>query len=177
MESVLLDNRRMFLAFLEKRVGDRALAEDLLQEAFARGLPHVPALASDDDESTIRWFYRVLRNAIIDHHRRTAAAGRALAAFANEAIDDGRLEPELRDAVCQCVTRVASTLKPEYAEALRRVDVEGVAVKDFASKTGLTSSNAGVRIFRARAALREQIVRSCGACATHGCVDCTCRHP
>lgn len=173
MESVLLENRRMFLAFLEKRTGDRALAEDLLQEAFARGLPHVPALA--DDESAIRWFYRVLRNAIIDHHRRTAAASRALASFANEVEEP--LEPELRNAVCQCVTRVASTLKPEYAEALQRVDVEGVAVKDFAVEAGLTSSNAGVRIFRARTALREQIVRSCGACATHGCVDCTCRHP
>ena len=25
-------------------------------------------------------------------------------------------------------------------------------------------------------ALRQQLVRSCGSCATHGCLDCTCGH-
>ena len=32
----LLENHRAFLAYLTRRVGDRALAEDLLQDAFAR---------------------------------------------------------------------------------------------------------------------------------------------
>ena len=35
---VLVDQHLEFLGFLEKRVGNRALAEDLLQEAFVRGL-------------------------------------------------------------------------------------------------------------------------------------------
>ncbi len=34
----LVANHRSFLAFLEARVGDRALAEDILQEAFVRGI-------------------------------------------------------------------------------------------------------------------------------------------
>ena len=32
----LLENHRAFLSYLERRVGDRALAEDILQEAFAK---------------------------------------------------------------------------------------------------------------------------------------------
>jgi DNA-directed RNA polymerase specialized sigma24 family protein len=32
----LLDNHRAFLRYLERRVGDRTLAEDILQDAFAR---------------------------------------------------------------------------------------------------------------------------------------------
>ena len=39
-----------------------------------------------------------------------------------------------------------------------------------------SSNNAAVRVFRAREALRKQVARACGACATHGCVDCTCKH-
>ncbi|MEI9937392.1 MAG: hypothetical protein WDO69_09215 [Pseudomonadota bacterium] len=31
-----------------------------------------------------------------------------------------------------CVLRLADTLKSEYADALRRIEVEGVAVKDYA---------------------------------------------
>jgi RNA polymerase sigma-70 factor (ECF subfamily) len=30
----LVDNHRQFLGFLERRLGDRALAEDILQDAF-----------------------------------------------------------------------------------------------------------------------------------------------
>ncbi len=37
-KTVLLDNHRRFLGFLEKRVGDRAAAEDLLQDAFVNNL-------------------------------------------------------------------------------------------------------------------------------------------
>ena len=33
--AVLLENHRAFLRYLERRVGDRTLAEDILQDAFA----------------------------------------------------------------------------------------------------------------------------------------------
>lgn len=82
--------------------------------------------------------------------------------------------PELRDAICGCVVRLASTLKPEYETALRRVDVEGVAVQDFATEAGITPNNASVRVFRAREALRKQLKSSCGRCAEHGCLECSC---
>ena len=172
--SVLVEHHRAFLAFLEKRVGRRDVAEDLLQEAFARGLDKLPAVGSE--ESAVAWFYRVLRNAVVDHHRRGGASERALAAFARELVE---VEPDLdtRDAVCRCVGLLTQTLKPEYAQALRRVDVEGLPVKEFATEAGITAGNAGVRLFRAREALRKRVAGSCGTCAEHGCVDCTCRSP
>jgi RNA polymerase sigma-70 factor (ECF subfamily) len=74
------------------------------------------------------------------------------------------------------VSRLASTLKPEYADAVQSIEVEGMSVKDFAEAKGISSSNAAVRVFRAREALRNQVVRSCGSCAEHGCLDCTCSH-
>jgi RNA polymerase sigma factor (sigma-70 family) len=171
---VLTANRAAFLAFLEPRVGSRALAEDILQEAFVRGLGRVEAVT---EESIIAWFYRTLRNAAVDHHRRNQAAGRALAGFAAEiaaAEQSPSADPPLQAAVCQCVKRLAATLKPEYASALSRIEVDGVPVKDYAAEAGLSPGNAAVRIHRARAALRQQVSRSCGACAEHGCTDCTC---
>jgi len=59
-------------------------------------------------------------------------------------------------------------------DALQRIDVDGVAVKAYADDAGISPSNAGVRVFRAREALRKQVARSCGTCAEHGCFDCTC---
>jgi RNA polymerase sigma-70 factor (ECF subfamily) len=170
----LVDNHRAFLRFLERRVGSREEAEDLLQEAFGRSLDRLEGLG--DDETVVRWFYRVLRNAVTDHYRRKAAASRALEALARE-FDEAVPPPEVHDAICGCVRTLAQTLKPEYAEALQRIDVDGMPVKAFAEDHGISASNAGVRVFRAREALRKQVVRSCGTCAEHGCLDCTCGKP
>ena len=73
--------------------------------------------------------------------------------------------------------QLAQTLKPEYADALERIDVQGTPVKDYAEHAGISANNAGVRVFRAREALREQVVRACETCAEHGCLDCTCGSP
>jgi RNA polymerase sigma factor (sigma-70 family) len=169
----LVEHRHEFLGFLERRVGGRALAEDILQEAFTRGLDKVDQLPQE--ESAAAWFYRVLRNAVTDHYRRAGAASKKLDAFARELTEAP--EPELETAVCQCVKGLAESLKPEYAAALQAVEVEGIAVKDFAASHGISSSNAAVRVFRAREALRLQLKRCCGACADTNCHDCTCHTP
>jgi DNA-directed RNA polymerase specialized sigma24 family protein len=75
------------------------LAEDVLQEAFARGLQKPPALGSE--ESTVAWFYRVLRNAVIDHYRRGGAGQRALSALASELEEQTEPDLETRNAVCR----------------------------------------------------------------------------
>jgi RNA polymerase sigma factor (sigma-70 family) len=169
----LVRNHREFLAFLERRVGDRDLAEDLLQDAFVRGIDKIGALRQSD--SARAWFYRTLRNAIVDASRRRDVADRRLAALRSELDDAAASDTELARIVCACVSRLASTLKPEYSQVLERVEVDGIPVADYAKEVGISESNAGVRAFRARAALRREVERSCGTCAEHGCVDCSCR--
>jgi RNA polymerase sigma factor (sigma-70 family) len=166
----LVENHREFLRYVERRIGNRAIAEEILQDAFVRSLDR----GEEIRESTVGWFYRVLRNAVIDHQRRRASADRRLEEFAAELEANGPADEELTRVACACVTRLASSLKPEYADALQRIEVEGVAVKDYAETSGISASNAGVRIFRAREALKKRVARSCGTCAEHGCLDCSC---
>jgi RNA polymerase sigma factor (sigma-70 family) len=169
----LVGNHRKFLAFLERRVGDRAVAEDILQDAFVRSIQKGEDIR--DESSAVAWFYRMLRNAVIDHYRRTGTRAKALEAFAAELKDATAPPPELTAEICDCVGELASTLKPEYATAIRRIDLEDTPVKDFAAEAGITATNAGARLSRARAALRKQVRASCGTCAEHGCVVCNCR--
>jgi RNA polymerase sigma-70 factor (ECF subfamily) len=172
--AVFVTNHRAFLSFLERRVGSRAVAEDLLQEAFVRGVEKIKA---DNEQSIVAWFFETLRNAAVDYHRRNQTSTKALAAFAAETADLAEPDEDLRSAVCQCVRRLADTLKPDFATAIQRVEVDGLAVKDYATEAGISAGNAAVRLFRAREALRKQVTRSCGSCAKHGCVDCTCGGP
>jgi DNA-directed RNA polymerase specialized sigma24 family protein len=102
---VLLENHRVFLRYLQRRVGDPALAEDILQDSFIK---------------------------VMDR-------------------------PD------------------EYAEALQAIDVQGTPVTTFAEQRSLSASNAGVRVFRAREALKKRLIESCGTCAEHGCQNCTCQ--
>jgi RNA polymerase sigma factor (sigma-70 family) len=172
--AILLENHRAFLSYLERRVGgDRALAEDILQDAFARVMDRPEQAPAD--EGIVPWFYRTLRNAAIDQFRRRGAASRAVEAFARELETSTDPEPELEAEICGCVSRLAATLKPEYAEALQAIDVQGTPVKRFAEQRGLSASNAGVRVFRAREALKKRLTESCGTCAEHGCRNCTCQ--
>jgi RNA polymerase sigma-70 factor (ECF subfamily) len=168
----LVDSHRQFLAFLEKRVESRAVAEDILQSAFVRGLERGAAVR--DEESIVAWFYRVLRNATIDHYRHRASTERAYEGWSKEF---GSLETpgeELKQEICQCVSALVETLKPEYREALRVVDLDDGSLNDLAERSGITSGNAAVRVHRAREALRKQIRTACGSCAEHGCLECSC---
>ena len=168
----LVDNHREFLGFLERRLENRALAEDILQDAFVKSLEKADEVR--DESSSVAWFYRLLRNAVIDHYRRRGTRDRALEALAREMEDAVQPPPEIHDEICGCVKRLAATLKPEYEQAIRRVEVEGAAVNEFAAETGISPSNAAVRVFRAREALRKQVKASCGTCAEHGCLECSC---
>lgn len=168
----LVAGHRGFLAFLERRLGNRAQAEDVLQEAFVRGLSKAPGVAP---EAAVGWFYQVLRNAVIDQARRKGAAASALERLAKEMGDDTEPSPDARDAICRCVGELARNLKPEYAAAIRAVEVEGRSLAEFAAAEGITPNNAGVRVHRAREALKKEVKACCGSCAEHGCVDCTCR--
>jgi RNA polymerase sigma factor (sigma-70 family) len=169
----LLSNHRQFLSFLEARLPSRAIAEEVLQSAFVRAIERGGALR--ESESAVAWFYRLLRNALVDQYRSTGSEARALEVEAREA--SGAIEPELRDAVCACMTQLLPTLKPEYAEIVRRVDLEETPVGEVAAALSITPNNATVRLHRARRALKERLERSCGTCATHGCLDCSCGAP
>lgn len=172
---VLVENHARFLDFLTRRVESRDAAEELLQEAFVRGIRRAESIR--DGESATAWFYRLLRNALVDHYRRRDAEARGLARVALEpAPEVPALDEALMSTVCACVTGLVDTLKPEHAAVIRAVDLEGATVSSFAEAQGITANNASVRRHRALAALRRQLERCCGACATHGCLECTCSH-
>jgi len=169
--AALLRGRPRFLAFVERQVGSRAVAEDVLQDAYARGIAHEPMVP--DDTRATAWFYRVLRNAIIDRHRRDASARRALTTLAT-AMRDAHVPEPKAERVCGCVGPVLASLKPEYRDAIHVVDLNEGGIDALSAQSGITSNNAAVRLHRARAALGRKLRDTCGACAESGCFDCSC---
>jgi RNA polymerase sigma factor (sigma-70 family) len=168
---VLVDSHDQFLRFLQSRVGNREVAEDILQAAFVKTFERGDEIR--DHDSAVAWFYRVLRNAIVDHHRRQAVDLRFKNAASKE--QEPAEDPELEKAVCRCVKEIIPTLKAEYADILQKVEMGGAAVTDIAKSENITPNNAMVRLHRARKALHGRLVQTCGTCTEHGCLNCRCK--
>jgi RNA polymerase sigma-70 factor (ECF subfamily) len=160
-----------FLGFLTARAEDSEIAEDILQAAYIKAIEHGSGIRKN--ESSVAWFYRVLRNAVTDHYRRRAARARTLEDFAAEA--PVSYEENLQRTVCACIGDVVRDLKSEYRVAIEHVDLAGESVESFAQLQNTTANHASVRLHRARKAVAKQLVQICGVCAEHKCIDCTCR--
>jgi RNA polymerase sigma factor (sigma-70 family) len=162
-------NLSAFVGFARKRLNDPELAADVVQDSLLKALRSADQL--NDTDRLLPWFYRILRRSIVDTYRQRGGDESALEKLQTE-LEHGT--DEQQRITCECVNRVLPTLKPDYADILRRVDLDGVAVTDVARTSGLTANNATVRLHRARAQLRERLEQTCRLCAKHGCLDCTC---
>jgi RNA polymerase sigma factor (sigma-70 family) len=172
----LVENETAFRAFLRKRVSDEAVVEDLFQQSLLRAVEHHHSV--NNKESVVAWFYRILRNAVIDYYRSRVAQDSRQQIFEKEAEVLGARESpppdEVKAAICVCLDDVVDTLRPGYGELIRRIDLGGESTADVAKALHITSGNATVRLHRARQALREGLEKVCGVCTKHGCLNCTC---
>lgn len=171
----LIEQRTSFLAFVNRRVRDPQLAEDILQAAYVRALETSAKVR--DDSSVVAWFYAILRNAVVDHFRRRTSESSAYTRWAQELASqsDTVVDPSTRGFVCGCIEYVLPLLRPAYAELLREVDLNEMPLANFAERHHVTLGNAAVRAHRARAALRKQLALTCGLCSIHACLDCNCK--
>jgi RNA polymerase sigma-70 factor (ECF subfamily) len=167
--ALLAPERDGFVRLARQRVATQTDAEDIVQRALVRA-----AERAGDVREPARaraWFYRLLRNAIADHHRgRHVDRARAAGDLADVAYvaDDAPARP------CACSLRLLAELRPAYAEALRRVDVAGEAPEAVARALGIGVGNLHVRLFRARRALRDDVRSYCHVDSHRPCLDCSC---
>lgn len=172
----LLDQQPEFMGFLRRRLGSETVAEDLFQQSLVRAVERYHSLKHD--ESVVPWFYRILRHAVIDYYRAHDAEARRDDAYLRDLVQAGEdQEPafdELKPSVCACLSRLLPTLRPNYAELIRRIDLGGEASQRVAEELNISQNNLTVRLHRARQALKESLEETCGICTTHGCLHCTC---
>jgi RNA polymerase sigma factor (sigma-70 family) len=168
--TALLARLDEFVAFARKRTGDPQLAADAVQESFLKALSHLDQL--QDDERLDAWFYRILRHVIIDLQR-ARRSGPASLATQEEPV----AAQEDQRTACACVAALVGDLPEPYANALRRVDLDGQSMEAAAAAEGISMANLKVRRHRARDELRALVHTTCKMCAAHGCIDCTCGTP
>jgi len=172
----LVENENAFRAFLRKRLSDETVVEDVFQQCLLRAVQHQHSLKNQG--SVVAWFYRILRNATIDYYRSRAAQEARREAFETEAgilqQQDVPSLDEVKATICACLDEVVGTLRPAYSELIRRIDLGAESTAEVAKTLRISTTNATVRLHRARQALRKSLEQACGVCTKHGCLNCTC---
>lgn len=172
MVRALVESYGGFSAFLEQQVGSRAVSVEILQDAFVRGMHKMDSVHAN--ESTVDWFYRLLRSAVIDQPRHSGSFDHQLTAFRIEIEQSPSASGALQRAIHACLGRLAATLDANQAAVISSVELEGDGIGTFAERAGIAASVAEARLASARSALRRQVVSACGTCTVHGCWNCTC---
>ena len=148
--------------YLERMVGNRATADDLLQETLlriARGLPGF------EGRSTIKtWAFTIATRVATDHFRRPTTKAQIVDMDQTKEIADSELDGEGRlviDEMNSCVREVIDSLPADYRAALVLHDLQGLTAASTAEACGCSLATAKIRIHRARARLRDALNTEC----------------
>ena len=151
-------------AFIAKRVGNEAEIEDLLQEVFLR--VHQNAQSLQEPERMVSWVFQITRNAIVDHYRSAQRRRELPAGLATEIERDKNLmaveeENEAKYELSHCLRPMIDRLSPDYREAIRLVELEGLTNQEAAIKLGVSVPGMKSRVQRGRQQIRKMLDQCC----------------
>lgn len=131
----------------------RALAEDLVQETFAKALHNLEQLR--DPRAIDAWLFHILHNSWLDHLRRERPSEDI--ETLSDTTEFATEQPQERRDVIHRVRVAISRLPLGQREVLTLVDLAGFSYAEVAMILKIPTGTVTSRISRAREALRDQL--------------------
>jgi RNA polymerase sigma-70 factor (ECF subfamily) len=164
-EELVRRYQRPIAAYVYRMVGDYDAALDLTQEVFIKVYNSLGRYRSEFKFST--WIYKIAHNAAIDHLRRHNAREQTLSSSdaperSEVVLESRRLTPEQeseRKERCSEIETVVQLLPHAYRELIVLRHSHDLSYDEIAEVTGLPLGTVKNRLFRAREAMREELVQ------------------
>jgi RNA polymerase sigma factor (sigma-70 family) len=163
MEQLFRDLESPLLNYALRLLGNRALAEDTVQEAFMK----LQAQFADVREPR-RWLYRTVHNLALNHHRQaskivplTLQAGDSHA-DPGDAADPQPLPDEqiARWEGIGLVRLSLQTLDERSRELVRLKFIDELSYKEISARTGLTVGHVGYLLHHALKAIADELAKT-----------------
>lgn len=153
---------RPLLHYLERYAGDRAVAEELLQETFIRVSR---GLCSFEGRASLKtWAFSIATRVALDYFRQPAHRVHIVDMEETGELSspDTTVDQKLViDEMNACVRRVIDSLPEDYRAALVLHDIEGLTSAEIAEILRCSVATAKIRIHRARTRLKEALQQEC----------------
>ena len=145
-------------AFVARRVRPQD-ADDVTQDALLR--LHRSSSSLEDEGALEAWMYRIARNTIIDHHRRSAVRPGPI--DPDEVATVAATEPEQAAgaSLAACLAPLLARVPDDYRQALELTDLGDLTQDEAAAQLGLSTSGMKSRVQRGRRILRTEVGRCC----------------
>ena len=150
--------------FVRRRVSDPHQADDVVAEIMLRIHQNLGTL--DDRERLTAWVFRIARNAITDHYRRTARRREVVVAEPEPDVDTGAdawLDDQAAtlSELAACIRPLVDALPGDYRRALVLTDLEGHSQVDAARMEGISVSGMKSRVQRGRRQFATLVKQCC----------------
>jgi RNA polymerase sigma-70 factor (ECF subfamily) len=147
-----------------RMVRDRAVAEDLAQEAFARAFERLSTY--DQERRFVSWLFQILHNLTIDFLRRkrpTMVSLQELEESGHPAVDTTSTggSPGVQAeqaALARAVDAALGLIRPEYREVVVLRYREDLSVKEIADIMSVPSGTVKTYLYRARKELGSMLL-------------------
>ena len=93
------------------------------------------------------------------HHEREADNGLAMNVMDVLAYDSQEKARQKQEDYEEVYQKIRQALKPDYADMIIAICIDGMAVKDYALKTGAKPNNVTQRLVYAKSLLKESLVK------------------
>src|SRR6516225_7688951 len=171
----LREGHREFLRFLSRRTRSIDEAEDILQDFYLKAIRSARTIK--EPGALKAWLAQVLRRTLTDYYRRASVRKAALQRLEVSESSAMVIDDDADRAVCSCLYRILPAMPAEYSQLIWQVDLLGQPRTRVAKRLGISLNNLGVRLHRARRALRRALMRFCTTCPAHGFLNCACEQP
>ncbi|MEU9254564.1 sigma-70 family RNA polymerase sigma factor [Streptomyces sp. NPDC048270] len=152
IRSVYEEHGHALLAYATRLTGDRAAAEDIVQETLIRAWRHSEVLVNG--KGSVRgWLLTVARNIITDRYRAKAARPPEVSGVAATPPVEGDHADSVVDAMT--VLGALDQLSPEHRDVLRELYYRQLSVAEAADSLGIPAGTVKSRSHYALKALRD----------------------
>jgi RNA polymerase sigma-70 factor, ECF subfamily len=157
--AVYREHGRAMLAYATRLLGDRAAAEDVVQEALIRAWRH-PEVLTNGKGSIRGWLLTVIRNLVTDRQRARAARPAEVAETAGTGAE-AAVERDHADQVVASVTVLEALegLSDDHRGVLDQLYFQGRSLGETASVLGIPAGTVKSRTYYALRALRRSMNR------------------